>query len=146
MDRIDRRLLLAIRLVIVPGLIAATYLSYTKLFDLEPICGTGGCAVIASSEWSEVFGIPVTVIGMVAYLTILASTFVKTDLGRLVGAFVATCGVAFSGFLQYQALVVLERTCPWCITSAVCMLILAVLTVTRVVRLPKSSVYEELPE
>lgn len=136
-DRTDRLLLLLIRLVILPGFVAATYLTYTKLAGIEPVCGTGGCAVIATSKWSEVFGIPVTLLGMATYVLIFGSTFVKGENGKLAGAFFASIGAAFSIWLQYQALFVMEHFCPWCFVSAVCMLLLAVLTITRVVRLPK---------
>lgn len=135
-DRTDRRLKLAIRLAILPGFVAATYLTYTKLAHVEPVCGTGGCAVINNSDWSEVAGVPVTLIGMITYLLMFASTFLASDLGKIGGAFLAVTGAAFSVFLQYEALIVLERTCPWCLTSAAAMLILSVLTVTRLLRIP----------
>lgn len=135
-DRTDRRLLLAIRLVILPGFFAATYLSYSKIFDAAIVC-TSGCEIIQASRWSEIFGIPVTVLGMLTYLLIFGSTFVNNDVGKLAGAFFATTGAAFSIWLQYQSLFVMEHFCPYCFTSAVCMQILAVCTIVRVVRIPK---------
>lgn len=143
-DRTDRRLLLLIRFVILPGFVAATYLSYTKAFHKTIMC-TGGCDVVQTSKWSEVFGIPVVYIGMVAYITIFAATFVKGDLGKMLAAFTAVCGAAFSIFLQYQSLVVLEHLCPYCLTSATCMVILAILTLTRVIRLPKPGAGDDVP-
>ncbi len=136
MDRTDRRLLLLIRLVIVPGFLAAGYLSYTKAFNKAIMC-TGGCESVQSSKWSAVFDIPVVYIGVVAYVTIFAATFIKGDLGKMLAVFVASCGAVFSVFLQYQSLGVLGKPCPYCIVSAICMLILAGLTLTRVIRLPK---------
>lgn len=136
MDRTDRRLLLAIRLIVIPGFLAATYLSYSKIFDAALVC-SGGCEIIQASHWSEIFGIPVTVVGMVTYLLIFGSTFIGNDLGKLGGAFLAVTGAAFSIWLQYQALFVMEHFCPYCFTSAVCMQLLAILTITRVLRLPK---------
>lgn len=136
MDRTERRLLLAIRLVVIPGFLAATYLTYSKVFDKAIACG-GGCEVIQISKWSEVFGIPVTALGMVTYILIFGSTFLKNDAGKLIGAFLAVCGAAFSIWLQYYALVKMQHFCPYCFTSAVCMQILAVLTIWRALRLPK---------
>lgn len=134
-DRTDRRLLLLIRLVVIPGFLAASYLTYAKLANVAVVC-TGGCDVITNSRWSEVGGIPVTLLGMLTYVLIIGSTFVRGDLGKLAGAFFALVGAAFSIFLQYQALGVLKHFCPWCMTSAVCMVILAGLTVTRLLRAP----------
>jgi uncharacterized membrane protein len=136
-DRTDRLLRLLVRLVVLPGFAAATYLTYTKLANIEPVCATGGCAVIANSKWSEVFGIPVTLLGMITYVLIFGSTFIKGENGKLIGAFFASIGAAFSLWLQYQALFVMEHLCQWCMVSAVCMLLLAGLTITRVLRLPK---------
>ncbi|MBO9532581.1 MAG: vitamin K epoxide reductase family protein [Solirubrobacteraceae bacterium] len=137
MDRTDRLLRLLIRLVVLPGFTAATYLTYTKLAHIDPVCSDGGCAVIQVSRWSEVFGIPVTLLGMITYVIIFASTFIAGDLPKLVAAFFATTGAAFSLWLQYQALFVMEHFCPWCFTSAVCMNLLAILTIWRALRLPK---------
>lgn len=134
-DRTDRRLLLLIRLFVIPGFLAATYLTYTEVFHKAIVC-SGGCDVVTNSQWAKVFGIYVTEIGMVAYLTLMASTFIKRDEGKILGAFVATCGAVFSIFLQYQALIVLKHFCPYCFTSACCMVILAGLTIYRLVRIP----------
>ncbi len=136
MDRTDRRLLLAIRLIVLPGFLAASYLSYSKVFDAAIACA-GGCEIIQASHWSEMFGIPVTVIGMATYILIFGSTFVKNDAGKLAGAFLAVTGAAFSLWLQYQALFVMKHFCPYCFTSAVCMQLLAILTIWRVLHLPK---------
>ena len=136
-DRTDRILRLLIRLVVLPGFVAATYLSWAKLTHHDPVCATGGCAIIAESRWSEIFGIPVTVLGVSTYVLIIGSTFVRGENAKLFGAFFATVGAGFSLWLQYQSLFVMEHFCPWCFTSAVCMNLLATLTITRVVRLPK---------
>lgn len=139
-DRTDRRLLLAIRLAVIPGFLAATYLTYSKVFDKAIACG-GGCEVIQISKWSEVFGIPVTALGMATYIIIFGSTFLKNDAGKLIGAFFAVVGAGFSIWLQYYALVKMQHFCPYCFTSAVCMQILAVLTIWRALRLPNFDDY-----
>lgn len=140
MDRTDRRLLLAIRLVVVPGFLAATYLTYSKVFDKAIACG-GGCEVIQISKWSELFGIPVTALGMATYILIFGSTFLKNDAGKLIGAFFAVVGAAFSIWLQYYALVKMQHLCPYCLTSAICMQFLAGLTIWRAFRLPNLDDY-----
>lgn len=136
-DRTDRILTNLIRVVILPGLGAATYLAYAKLTNTEPICATGGCSVINNSKWSEVFGVPVTVYGVVAYLVLLALTFMRGDMPKIAAAGIAVAGAAFSLFLQWYALFELERTCQWCLVSAAAMLLLAGLTVARVIRVPR---------
>lgn len=143
-DRTDRALKIAIRLFVIPGFLAATYLSYAKVFDKAIACASGGCEVIEASNWSELAGIPVTIIGMVTYIVIFGSTFVKNENAKLIAAFAAVCGAVFSIWLQYQALFVMKHFCPYCFTSAVCMQFLAALTITRVVRLPTPGSYVDL--
>lgn len=133
-DRGDRRLLIAIRVIGLIGLSAAGYLTYIKLFDIEPICATGGCDVVLSGRWAEVFGVPVVLVGVITYLLLLGSTFVRGERGRFAATLFAFVGATFSVFLQYQSLVVVEHFCPWCFTSACCMVALALLTAWRFVR------------
>ncbi len=133
-DRGDRRLLIAIRVIALIGLSAASYLTYIKLLDIEPICATGGCDVVLGGRWAEVFGVPVVLIGVITYLLLIGSTFVKGERGRFAGTLFAFIGATFSVFLQYQSIVVVEHFCPWCFTSACCMITLAGLTAWRFVR------------
>lgn len=137
MDRTDSTLKWLIRLVILPGFASAAYLTYSKLTNTGVACIAGGdCGAVNNSEWSTVLGIPVTLLGVITYLIIFASTFVKDDRGKLLAAFFSVIGAAFSIFLQYEALIVLEKTCPYCLVSAVAMNLLAILTLWRMLRLP----------
>lgn len=131
---VDRRLLVAIRLIAVVGLSAAAYLTYIKVADIAPICSTGGCEAVLTSQWAEVFGVPVPIVGTVTYVLLIGSTLVAGQAGRIIGLWLATAGALFSLFLQYQAIIVLGHFCPWCFTSACCMTTLAALTTWRFLR------------
>jgi uncharacterized membrane protein len=131
-DKLLHRLLIIVATI---GLLAAGYLSYVKLFGGVIACGTGGCEVVANSRWAELAGIPVVLLGVLAYSSLLLSAcFPRSDQARTMGAIIAIIGAFFSAFLQYQALVVLQHLCPYCLVSACCMWSLAVITGLRVWR------------
>ena len=91
-------------------------------------CGTGGCDAVQTSRWAVLLGIPVAFYGVVGYIAILAVTLVGLQpawLSRrgpsLLVAALATGGVLFSAWLTYLELFVIHAICRWCVTSAVLM-------------------------
>jgi uncharacterized membrane protein len=132
---IDRRLRGAIFALAMVGLGVAAYLSYVHYEDIKPVCGLGGdCQKVQTSQWSELGGVPVALIGLIGYALILASLFVPGEAGRVAGAFLALIGFAFSAYLTYRELFSIDAICPWCVVSACLMTLLAVLTAIRLVR------------
>jgi uncharacterized membrane protein len=120
------------------GLAIATYLTITSYADSAPVCvgGSGGCERVQSSEYAELAGVKVALLGAIGYLLILASLAVPGDLGRMAGALLALVGVGFSAYLTYTSAFVVEALCQWCLASSGVMLLLAVVTVWRVAREP----------
>ena len=57
---------------------------------------------------------------------------------RTAGAGLALSGAGFSGWLTYVEVAKLDAICAWCVVSAICMALLAVLTVVRYLRPPGS--------
>jgi uncharacterized membrane protein len=131
----DRRLRGAIFALALVGLGVAAYLTYVHYEDIKPVCGLGGdCQKVQTSQWSELGGLPVALIGLIGYALILASLFAPGEAGRVAGAFLALIGFAFSAYLTYRELFSIDAICPWCVVSACLMTLLAVLTATRLVR------------
>jgi uncharacterized membrane protein len=119
------------------GVAVAGYLTYVHYAGIEPVCtGGGGCERVQTSTYSELVGVPVALLGLLAYATLLGALAVDGELGRLVAATTALIGLGFSAYLQYRSLVTLDATCIWCLVSAALMACLAVLTATRLVRAP----------
>ncbi|HET9074607.1 MAG TPA: vitamin K epoxide reductase family protein [Solirubrobacteraceae bacterium] len=102
------------------------------------LCGANGatssCAQVQFSQYNNVAGIPVSDLGVVGYLTILASLRVRSDLGRAAGFGVALSGFLFSLYLTYREAFSLHTYCEWCLGSAFCMTMLTVLLAVRYVR------------
>lgn len=131
----ERRLRLATALVCVLGLAVAGYLTYVHYAELEPLCvgGGGGCEKVQASDYAELAGVPVALLGLAGYALILASLWVPGDAGRVSGALLALTGFGFSLYLTWVELFEIDAICQWCVVSVVLMTVLAVTTAWRLV-------------
>ena len=102
------------------------------------VCGrnaaSSSCAQVQFSQYNNVAGIPVSDLGVIGYLAILATLKVRGDLGRAAGFGVALSGFLFSLYLTYREAFSLHTYCEWCLGSAFCMTVLTVLLAVRYVR------------
>jgi uncharacterized membrane protein len=128
----DRRLRLAAIVLAIVGLGVATYLTYIHYKGINPACGLGAnCIKVQTSEWSKLAGVPVAVLGLLGYVGILASLFVPGEAGLVAGALIALVGFGFSAYLTYRELFSIHAICEWCVSSAVIMTLLAIITTVR---------------
>jgi uncharacterized membrane protein len=129
----DRRLRTATAVLALAGVAIATYLTYVHYADVKPLCvaGGGGCEKVQTSDYADLAGIPVAVLGLIGYVLIFASLFVPGENGAFAGAVLALSGFAFSAYLTYRELFTIDAICQWCVASAIVMTALAVLTVVR---------------
>jgi uncharacterized membrane protein len=95
-----------------------------------------GCATVQQSDYAELAGIPVALLGLGGYVAILASLVRDGEAWRTATAFLAVAGFAFSAWLTYVEIVKIEAICIWCVGSAICMTVLAVMSVARVLSAP----------
>jgi len=93
-----------------------------------------GCETVQKSRYSMFAGVPVALLGALTYLAILATLTRTGEAARTATSFLAIGGLAFSVYLTYTEVFVLHAICIWCVGSAICMLILAVLTTTQWLR------------
>jgi uncharacterized membrane protein len=124
----SRRTIAALALV---GAAIAGYLTVTWAADVAPVCTTGGCGKVQSSEYAELVGIPVAGLGLVAYLAIFATALRPGPGPAAVGAALALAGVAFSTYLFVIQAFVIEAFCLWCLLSDAVMVLLVVAAVLR---------------
>jgi uncharacterized membrane protein len=132
----ERRLRIAVAVLALAGLGVAGYLTWVHYADLEPICagGSGGCERVQTSDYAELAGVPVALLGVIGYAAILASLAMPGEAGRFAGALVALAGFGFSAWLTYVELFEIDAICQWCVASAVIMTALAVVTSLRFAR------------
>jgi uncharacterized membrane protein len=126
----------------VAGTVVAAYLSWVALDpNQELVCGAlGDCHAVQASRYAEVAGAPVALLGLLMYLSLVA-----LSAGRLLGppgrvreALVSFMfalslgGTAYSAYLTYLELAVIDAICAWCIGSALIVSTLFVLTLGEV--------------
>ena len=130
------RLGLVAGLLCLAGLGVAGYLTYVHYAGIDPVCTTGGCERVQASEYSELAGVPVALLGLIGYAAIAISLLARGDFGRALTAALAIAGFGFSLYLTYLELWVIDAICQWCVASAVLMAALTVVTVLRLLREP----------
>lgn len=132
----EARLRVAAIVLSVLGIGVAGYLTYVHYADLEPVCvgGGGGCAIVQASDQSMLAGIPVALLGLLAYVTLLVCGVLRTETARMLAALTAIVGFGFSVYLTYESVTVIEHTCQWCLMSLVLMTLSAIVCTTRLLK------------
>ena len=117
------------------GLGITIYLSYERATGGEAACVIGGgCATVQSSKYAVLAGVPLAYMGVVTYAILLASAFIPRFPGRIIALIVAVCGVMFSMWLQYAELFLIKAICPWCVSSAIIMVISLGVAIGRILK------------
>lgn len=109
--------------VSIVGFFDAAYLTiqhYTQ-FTL-PCTITHGCDLVTKSEYSQIMGIPVALLGALYYLAIFLAVYImmetkKTEYLRFV-AIATTFGFLFSAWFVYLQFFVIHAICQYCMFSA----------------------------
>lgn len=129
----ERGLRIAAGLVALAGVAVAGYLTWAHFADSSVLCvAGGGCEKVQESEYAEIAGIPVAVLGLGAYATVLGLVVWDSVGARLAAASLAFVGLLFSLYLLALQLFVIEAVCIWCLANDVVIApALAVLTGLR---------------
>jgi uncharacterized membrane protein len=140
MDRWLRRLIVLFAAI---GLLVSIYMTVFRITEDQSMClGNGGCSVVNSSIYSEVYGVPVSFIGIVGYSAILALLAFS---GRwetlhanetILGFGLALTGFLFSAYLVYVEIALIKALCPFCVTSQISMTLIFIFAILRLVREP----------
>ena len=133
-----RDLLLALAIA---GVAVAGYLSWVALDDeQEAACsGVGDCQTVQSSEYSEIAGVPIAVLGLGMYLVLLALVAARRWWGALrddeapqalagLTFALALGGTLYSAYLTWLELFEIEAICVWCVGSALIVTLLMLLS------------------
>jgi uncharacterized membrane protein len=115
------------------GLFISAYLYLYKIGRIGTLaCGAGGCETVQQSSWSRFAGLEVALIGLVGYAGLLVVSLAALRPGLAAQRWPATLlallagiGVAFTAYLTYLELFVIQAICRWCVASAA--IILAIL-------------------
>jgi uncharacterized membrane protein len=139
LDHRNKTLSSVILALILIGIGVAGYLSFVATSGTEAVCGpVGDCNTVQASEYSHIFGmIPNGILGLIGYFGMLVawviarrSSTVK-DYANLALFGFALFGTAFSIYLTFLEPFVIGATCLWCLSSAVIVTAIMLLSVDR---------------
>lgn len=124
-------------LLCVIGFGVAGYLAYVETTQVSAVCGpVGDCNTVQQSKYASLFGIlPIGIVGLVGYVTILAAWLVTryakeplSDYAVLFIFITTAFGTLFSIYLTFLEPFVIGATCIWCLSSALLMTVLMLLS------------------
>lgn len=140
-----RRLVLGILAGALAGAGVSGYLTVVHYAHRPVYCGgLSSCETVNTSAYAEVMGVPVALLGLLAYLSIgglavLRGRFLWAEPALLT---VAAAGTLYSGYLTWVEVAVLRAICLWCVTSAVIITVITVLATALVWR-PAPSAHDQ---
>jgi uncharacterized membrane protein len=105
------------------GFADSTYLAIQHFQNEIPPCTVGGCESVLTSQYAQVFGIPMSLLGAIYYLVMLVLLFLFVDtkkeiLLRLHGI-LSVVGFLASVGLMYIMIFIIKAFCPYCAVSAI---------------------------
>lgn len=132
-------------LILILGLVGLLLSAY--LFKVHGSMETGVCNIssvfscnsVDQSAYSEIFGIPVSLLGMLFYVAVIGGLLKRTYLKKLVTKFISLknfdyvylsmliFGVIFGIYLTIIEAFVIEAYCIYCLTSFAITILLAIL-------------------
>ncbi len=112
------------------GIAITVYLSVVSLSSAALAgCASGSsCDLVQQSQWSTLFGLPVSIWGLGLYLVLAVVSFVARPGPKRwqVLWWLSLFGLAFSVYLGLVAWIALEAVCAWCTASLLVLLVLFV--------------------
>jgi len=137
----QKKLVWASIVISILGFLDSLYLLIFKLSKNNAMClGNGDCSTVNSSRFSVIYGIPVSLLGMIAYLAIfillaleLRKILTRENSNLLVFG-LSLVGVLFSAYLTYIELYVIHAVCPFCVVSAVVITVIFLISIIRLAR------------
>lgn len=123
------------------GILDTATITYEKLNAAQASLCTAGCSVVLNSPYAEVFGYPLALFGLVAYVMMALLALVplaidqegkpdgaiaQTWLWLFLGALAMT---SFSGYLMYLLAAEIHAVCYFCIASALFSVAMLILTI-----------------
>jgi uncharacterized membrane protein len=129
------------------GVAVAGYLTYVHWFDKSIVCvGLSSCAEVAESDYAWIAGIPVAFLGLLGYVALTAVSVFwlrvgeRFDIWPLLAVWgMSVAGVAYSAYLTYVELFVIDAVCIWCITSAAIMTVVFLVATGALLTLGRDS-------
>jgi uncharacterized membrane protein len=125
------------------GAVVTAYMTYTKLAGSKTACPIEGCNIVLNSPYANVFGLPLALFGLLAYLAMIgfavAPLLISSDkklqretVERWTGFFLfwgGTSMMVFSVYLMLLLAFAIKAVCVYCLVSAACSFTLFILSI-----------------
>ncbi len=114
--------LAALALAVIGSAVSA-YLTWVHYSGQLALClGAGGCETVQASQYAELAGVPVALLGLVAFVAATAITALRLRAGASAWTLTAQFGIGLAGtlfaaYLTYLELFVIHAICPWCVVA-----------------------------
>ena len=120
-------LLAAILIFAVAGLGISGYLTYAHFNEGALVCSIGGCETVQSSQYSTIGPIPIAMLGMAMFTSLIVFAVlrmvqfsrVSPETIALVSWTMLLAGILYYLYLTYVELFVLNAICQWCVLSSI---------------------------
>jgi len=118
------------------GVAISAYLTWVHFSGVPALCtDTGSCEQVQSSRFATVAGVPIALLGLGLYLSLLGlSLWQPLAAGRAAPALVPLAlfalplaGSLYSAYLTFLELFVIRAICPWCVASALVLVLICAL-------------------
>lgn len=138
---------MAIATLALIGVLMSVYLTLHKFGYIGTLaCGTGSCDTVQTSPWAVFMGIPVPVMGVGGYLSlmVLAIAGIQPEHAdnRKIGITLfalATFALIFTAYLTYLEAFVIHAWCRWCIGSAVLVTLIWIFSLPELLKLRRAA-------
>lgn len=129
--------MLFVRVLSLIAMLVAGYLAFTGITNSQPAgCSPGaGCGDVLSSQWSKLWGVPVSVPGFFVYLGLFVGTFHvspahtlqrRRDAWTVLVLLAVFAGLGAAWFIYLQIFKI-KSICPYCMIDHACGLLIAML-------------------
>ena len=133
----DRRLRQVAIVLALIGLGVAGYLTYIHYEGIKPVCGLAATARRSRPRSGPTSRACRSRCSACSATRGSSSTlFIEREEALIAGALIALVGFGFSAYLTYRELFSIDAICPWCVSSAVIMTLLAIVITARLLRAP----------
>jgi uncharacterized membrane protein len=130
----QRGLRAAIAVLALAGIAVTSYLVYARYTGTRLACTTGGCETVQHSKYAKLLGVPVAVLGLVAYVVVFLTALSARVEAAASGAAIVLAGLAFAVYLIVIQVAVIDAICQWCLASDGILFMLALVCAERLRR------------
>ena len=132
MSGLRQPLTIASLLLAMVGFGLSAYLTYVHYNVDALVCSTGGSEIEQTTEYSEMFGIPIAIFGLVMFAVLIIGTIireVKPNYGDLITTgmlVILITAVIYWAYLTWLELNVIHAFCQWCVATSIATVLLLI--------------------